>query len=166
MMKGTRLRFLLLATFVATVLCDRATKHIATALLEGTPPRSYLGDTLRIAYVENTGAFLSLGAGLPPIVRTAIFTVATGLLLLGFAAVAILHRWSGWRGFGVALFVGGGLSNWIDRALRGSVVDFMNVGFGPLRTGVFNVADMAIMAGVGMLIVAEFRRGRAAPLSS
>jgi signal peptidase II len=31
-------------------------------------------------------------------------------------------------------------------------VDFLNVGIGPLRTGIFNVADMAIMLGVALLI--------------
>jgi signal peptidase II len=35
----------------------------------------------------------------------------------------------------------------------GRVVDFLNVGLGPVRTGIFNVADMAIMAGVILLIV-------------
>jgi signal peptidase II len=166
MTTGTRLRLALLVTFIAVVACDRATKYVATTLLAGTPPRSYLGDTVRIACVENTGAFLSLGASLPANLRTALFTGATGLLLLGFAAVAIRNRWSGLRAFGVALLVGGGSSNWIDRAIHGSVVDFMNVGLGPLRTGVFNVADVAIMAGVGMLIAAEFRKGKEAPLSS
>jgi len=52
-------------------------------------------------------------------------------------------------GASVALIVGGGVSNLIDRVRYGGyVVDFLNVGIGPLRTGIFNVADMAIMAGV------------------
>ena len=46
---------------------------------------------------------------------------------------------------GLVLFISGGASNWIDRVLRGSVVDFLNMGIGPLRTGVFNMADVAIM---------------------
>jgi signal peptidase II len=49
----------------------------------------------------------------------------------------------------VALIVGGGVSNLMDRLRYGGyVVDFLNVGVGPLRTGIFNVADMAIMVGV------------------
>ena len=45
------------------------------------------------------------------------------------------------------------------RSLAGALanVDFMNVGVGPLRTGVFNVADMAIMIGIAILLVARFR---------
>jgi signal peptidase II len=54
--------------------------------------------------------------------------------------------------------VAGGASNWIDRLAFGRVVDFMNVGLGPLRTGIFNVADVAIMVGVGLLILGDARR--------
>jgi signal peptidase II len=52
-------------------------------------------------------------------------------------------------GVSVALIVGGGVSNLVDRLRYGGyVVDFLNVGIGPVRTGIFNVADMAIMVGV------------------
>ena len=79
-------------------------------------------------------------------------------MLLGLAVLAIRARWTGWRAFGAALFIAGGLSNWIDRVIHGRVVDFLNVGLGPLRTGVFNVADVAIMAGVAIFLVVELRR--------
>jgi signal peptidase II len=110
--------------------------------------------------VENTGGFLGLGSGLPIEARTALFSVATAVLLLGLVAYGIRLRWTGWPAFGLTLFVGGGVSNWVDRVLHGSVIDFINVGVGPLRTGVFNVADVAIMGGVAILLVYEFRRGR------
>ena len=44
----------------------------------------------------------------------------------------------------------------LDRVTRGSVVDFLNVGVGPVRTGVFNVADVAIMVGAGVMVMATF----------
>jgi signal peptidase II len=156
--RTTATRLGLLALAVATVGCDRVTKHIATRVLEGEPTRSYLGDTVRVTYAENTGGFLSLGAGLPDSVRTAVFTIATGLALLALAAAALRGRFSGLRLAALVLFVAGGASNWIDRALRGSVVDFLNVGIGPLRTGIFNVADMAIMLGALLFLLAELRK--------
>jgi signal peptidase II len=61
----------------------------------------------------------------------------------------------------LSLFIAGGASNWIDRFTTGMVVDFLNVGIGSVRTGVFNVADMAIMAGVALLLVAEINTSRA-----
>jgi signal peptidase II len=156
--RATVTRLGLLALAVATVGCDRVTKHIATRVLEGEPGRSYLGDTVRVVYAENTGGFLSLGAGLPEGVRTAVFTIATGLVLLALTVFALRGRMSGLRLAALVLFVAGGASNWVDRALRGSVIDFLNVGIGPLRTGIFNVADMAIMLGIALLLFAELRR--------
>jgi signal peptidase II len=60
----------------------------------------------------------------------------------------------------VALFVAGGASNLVDRIAHGVVIDFMNVGIGPLRTGIFNVADVAIMLGAGILMFEGYRFGR------
>jgi signal peptidase II len=39
------------------------------------------------------------------------------------------------------------------------VIDFMNVGVGPVRTGIFNVADTAIMPGAGILALEGYRSG-------
>ena len=61
---------------------------------------------------------------------------------------------------GVALFVAGGASNLVDRIAYGMVIDFMNVGVGPVRTGIFNVADVAIMLGAGILAVEGARSNR------
>jgi signal peptidase II len=143
---------------VATIGCDRVTKHAATTMLAGQPDHSYLADTVRLGYVENTGGFLSLGAGWPPAVRTSFFTLATGVVLLALAVVVIKRRRDQWSDLGCALFLAGGVSNWIDRIARGSVVDFLNVGVGPVRTGVFNAADVAIMLGAAVFALAEFRR--------
>jgi signal peptidase II len=143
-------RFLLVVgVVVLSVVSDQATKRLAVATLKGGPVHRYLFDTFRLQYAENPGAFLSLGASLPPAVRSGIFTVAVGLLLLGFAVAAFMSRTlPASRVAALAALAGGGLGNWIDRVLQdGVVVDFMNVGIGPLRTGIFNVADLAIMGG-------------------
>jgi signal peptidase II len=153
------LRWLVLAAAaLATIGCDRATKHAATVFLAGEPDRSYLADTVRLGYTENTGGFLSLGADWPRPARTAVFTIATGFALLVLVAMAVRDRFAGPSGVGLVLFVAGGASSWIDRVLSGSVVDFLNVGIGPLRTGVFNVADVAIMVGAGLVAFGVARR--------
>jgi len=147
-------RVFVLSACLATIGCDRLTKHAAASLLTGNAERSFLGGTIRLSYAENTGGFLSLGADLPAERRLIVFTVATGLLLAGLALLALRSRWQGSRLLGAALIVAGGASNWIDRVAIGSVVDFMNVGIGPLRTGIFNVADVAIMGGVALIVFA------------
>jgi len=148
-------RLVVLALAVMSVGCDRVTKHLATDWLAGAPARSYLGDTLRLTYAENAGGFLSLGENLPEVVRTAVFTVATAAALLVLVVLAWRGAASGYRLAALTFFVAGGASNWLDRALRGSVVDFLNVGVGPIRTGVFNVADMVIMLGATLFVVGE-----------
>jgi signal peptidase II len=158
MRNALSLRLTLLVAIVATMGCDRVTKHLAVTILAGVPSQSFLHDTVRLEYAENAGGFLSLGTGLSPALRTVVFTVGTGLALLALIAAAIPFRWNGWALIGVGLFVAGGASNWLDRIARGHVVDFLNVGVGSLRTGIFNVADMAIMMGIALIAFAEFER--------
>jgi len=152
-MKSLRCAALLGTIVVCCVSCDQATKSLATAQLAGRPPISLLGDTIRLSYAENPGAFLSLGADLPAWIRS----WALGLLAL-FAVLALLIvaiRDSSLRRLqlvAVSLLIAGGVGNLIDRVLYGAVRDFLNVGVGPFRTGVFNVADLAITA-AGVLLV-------------
>lgn len=54
------------------------------------------------------------------------------------------------------MIAGGGLENWLDRVLhQGAVTDFVSVGVGPLCTGIFNLADVCILAGVVLLLLAR-----------
>jgi signal peptidase II len=148
----------LFALVVATISCDRMTKHFAATALANTPRQSFLGDTLRLDYTENTGGFLGLGADWPPVVRAGVFTVGTGLMLLSAVAIGIRMRASWTEAIGLALVCSGGVSNLVDRLHRGTVIDFLNIGLGPVRTGIFNVADMAVLAGVVVFFIAHYRR--------
>jgi signal peptidase II len=162
MMTRIGIRLVLLVAIGATIGCDRVTKHVATTRLSQGPSRSFLADTFRLEYAENTGGFLSLGADWPRPVRTAVFAAGNTLLLALFV-IALRRRWPPRALLGVALFVGGGVSNLLDRIIHGTVIDFMNVGIGPLRTGIFNVADMAIMLGVGIVMLEACRSDGHAP---
>jgi signal peptidase II len=86
-----------------------------------------------------------------------IFTIGTGLVLVATLAAAVRLDWTVWQLAALGLMFAGGASNWIDRVARGTVVDFLNVGFGSLRTGIFNVADVALMVG-GVIFVSTYRR--------
>ena len=150
------IRLVLLLAIGATIGCDHVTKHVAATRLSEAPSQSFLADTFRLEYAENTGGFLSLGADWPRGVRTAIFGAGNAFLLALFL-VAMRRSWPTRTLLGAALLVGGGASNLLDRMIHGTVIDFMNVGIGPLRTGIFNVADMAIMLGVGIVILETWR---------
>jgi len=115
---------------------------------------SFVGDTVRLQYTENKGAFLSLGASLSKNWRGMIFTggVATFLLgVLGYLLVA--SNLPAVTVLAFSLVLGGGLSNLLDRIFYGGyVVDFINLGIGSLRTGIFNAADVAITIGVLLVV--------------
>ena len=150
-------RGVLICLLAATTGCDRVTKHYAAAALAGKPTQSFLGDTVRLDYHENPGGFLSAGATWRPEIRAGVFQIANAAFLFATLFVATRLRWSRLSSLGLLLFVGGGFSNLIDRVAMGSVIDFLNVGIGPLRTGIFNVADLAIVAGIALLIAERWR---------
>jgi signal peptidase II len=161
MIRRFGMRLLVLFAVLGTVGCDQVAKHVARSLLAGAPGRSYLADTIRLEYAENAGGFLSLGSTWSPMVRTALLTIGTGAMLLTLAGVAVRSRLTGWSLLAAILFISGGASNWLDRATRGSVVDFMNLGIGPLRTGIFNAADVSILTGAALFALVEIRQGLA-----
>ena len=135
--------------------CDQLTKLYAVRSLQYEPAKSWLNDTVRIQFAENSGSFLSLGSSLPKEVRFWTFNVFTGVVVFGILIYVLVGRQLYlWDTISYALLVSGGIGNLIDRVFRdGLVVDFMNLGIGTkLRTGIFNVADMAIMAGIFMLL--------------
>jgi signal peptidase II len=151
---------LLLLVVVLVVGIDQASKLVVREYAGPGTRISYLADTLRLQYAENRGAFLSLGASLAPRTRETVFVLGGAVLLASVLLYATLSRSVGpIEGMALGLICGGGLGNLIDRLRQGGLVtDFLNVGIGPVRTGIFNVADMALMAGVAVLLVRSMRR--------
>jgi signal peptidase II len=167
-MDGAKRAFLVMLVLGSCIGCDRVTKVIAREHLAASPVISYLNDLFRLQDAENHGAFLGLGSSLPEGLRVAILTVLVGAMLMGLLVYTIASRQLRLDcSLALALIIGGGLSNLLDRLLyHGAVVDFMNLGVGSLRTGIFNVADVAIMIGAGLLGLSLLRHERASATSS
>jgi signal peptidase II len=151
----------ILLVSIGTVGCDQTTKHIARIELSASRSQRSLCGLVEFTLAENPGAFLSLGASLSKTLRRAVFTVSVSLGLA--ASLAYLLRSSKlqlFSFFGLAWIIAGGTSNLIDRLTRhGLVTDFMLIRVGPLQTGVFNLADVAIVAGALALVVQYTIRG-------
>lgn len=153
------------AMIMATVLlltvgCDQGTKALARSYLKDGTVVSLLGGVLVMRYVENQGAFLSLGAWLPRPVRRAVF-IAFPLAMLAAVAVYVVRKRNVHTvlATGLSFVAGGGIGNLLDRIIHdGRVGDFLNVGVGVLRTGIFNVADLCIMLGCLLLLVDATRK--------
>ena len=150
---------LVAAISVVSVALDQWTKAIADEALRGKAPIEYWDGVVRFVHASNTGAWGSLGASLPGPVRYAV------LVVLPIAALAWI-TWqvigsanaARWQVVSVALFVGGGTGNLIDRIVRGWVLDFVIVGWGKWwnTTNVFNVADVAIVAGALLFVLGSW----------
>ncbi|HVG10093.1 MAG TPA: signal peptidase II [Thermoanaerobaculia bacterium] len=160
----TRWRLALLSlVMLICVGCDQAAKAVARDSLAGRTI-SLLGGAVRFEYAENMGAFLSLGSSLPSGMRSLLFVGGTGLIVLGLL-VAMARGGSGSPSgaLGLALLAGGAVGNLIDRvAYDGAVVDFVSVGLGSLRTGIFNLADVAITVGVVLVALQGWRTASSA----
>jgi signal peptidase II len=144
--------------FLATPLLviDQLTKVWARQWLRFEPEIPLFGGHLTLVYAENPGAFLSLGAELSETARFLLFTVGV-VALIGVSIWYLMSQsMDRLSTIGIGLFLAGGIGNLIDRVSFGFVIDFLLLqGFG-LKTGVFNIADMAIMGGAACLI---FSRG-------
>lgn len=143
--------FLIAFLVFSTVGCDQITKIAARDTLQSTGAISYLNNSIRLEYAENSGAFMSLGAQLDPNLRYWIFSVAVSFLMLFLAIHLLQKKLDLISVVAYSSILAGGLGNLIDRFVRSSVIDFLNVGIGGLRTGIFNIADIAIVVGVLLL---------------
>jgi signal peptidase II len=156
-----RLGPLALVGVICTVL-DQYTKWLARTQLADGEVHTFLGDTFRLQLAHNYGAFLSLGASLPEFWRQAIWTFGVGAVLAALLVYALVGK-TVTRGmlWAFALILAGGANNLYDRiAYGGYVIDFMNAGIGPLRTGIFNIADLAIMGGAFVALFGAFLESR------
>lgn len=166
-MKATRANriVILLAVLVSCVGCDQVTKTIATRELAAqAKPQEFLGGIFSLHFARNPGAFLGMGGDLPPWLRFWAMTVLNAVAMVAIAVV----MWKKWnmapaKFTAGALILAGGIGNLIDRVSYGGLVtDFLHLRLGPLQTGIFNVADMAITAGCCILAVVFWRDERGA----
>jgi signal peptidase II len=139
--------------------CDQVTKEVARSQLTLGESHAFLGDTFRLIHVENPGAFLGLGANLPELARVVVFQGGICVLILGLLwAAAFRSETRPWQVAGFTLLAASGIGNLIDRILNdGLVTDFLNIGVGGLRTGIFNVADVVGMVGFVVLLTTSGR---------
>lgn len=154
---------LILLILIVSIGCDQITKKIAHESLAGSDAISYLNNTFVLTYAENTGGFLGMGSAIPENIRFWIFSVTVTVFLVIMLFYLIFSKgFTVYQTLILSAILGGGIGNLIDRLMNnGRVIDFMNVGIGPVRTGIFNVADLFITFGailLFILIIVESRK--------
>lgn len=150
---------LTLCVFCANYFFDRLTKFIAFNYLKGKGPLGFLGNTIILIYVENTGAFFNLGSNWNLYIKYFTFIIApliacmTGLIYLIFREKKIFRIITG------SCIIGGGAGNLFDRFFNEfKVIDFINFGIENKRTGVLNTADISVTFGVIFLFIYEMNK--------
>lgn len=139
--------WLWLSLFV--IMADQVTKQLILRHFQWYEVRA-VTEWLNLTYVKNTGAAFSMFSNLPPWVFVLLGVgVSIGIVvwlrrnLYGQTLVAVA----------VCLILGGALGNVIDRVRHGFVVDFIDFHIGTWHYAAFNVADVAISLGAGLLIL-------------
>lgn len=138
---------------------DQATKYWAVNQLMGKNSVSYLNGLFQFVYAENPGAFLGLGGGWSRGVRFVIFALIVFLGLGGMLWYLITKENLKINLYAYTFILAGGFGNLWDRVFHedGHVIDYMLIElWGPLRTGVFNIADIFIVVGVLMALFGEY----------
>ncbi|MFA5183393.1 MAG: signal peptidase II [Syntrophales bacterium] len=130
---------------LAIVIADQALKQLVHSTMSVGQVIPILGRFVSLTYVQNTGAAFSILTGRSPL-----------LLVIGLLAAALMVyfqqrlRASDWElKLGLALLLGGTLGNLFDRLVRHYVIDFIDFKVWP----VFNLADIMIDLGVGLIIL-------------
>jgi signal peptidase II len=134
--------FLLVSTFILTI--DQATKQLAKKYLaDGSI--TFIPYILGLDYTTNTGVSFGLFKGF-----NLFFVVVSLTALIFFIYFFFKENYK----LETSIVIGGLLGNLVDRIIYGSVIDFINLKF----YAIFNVADMAVCLGIGMIVIREMRK--------
>ena len=138
---------LLFAVIVGVIALDQLTKWLAVIFLQGEPSFPIWKNVLHLTYVQNEGAAFGMLKD-----HRWVFMLFSTVAVAGLLFYLIRFRpKSRLASIGIAMIIGGGIGNMIDRVLLGYVVDFID--FTLIHFAVFNVADSFVCIGAGLLIL-------------
>lgn len=151
----------ILLMVLANAGCDQLTKNVARQHLNFGETIHVIGEHFILIKTENSGAFLSAGDHLPGTLKF-IFLMLLPLIALFFGVYFLMinYQLPKLLVVGICFVIGGGLGNLFDRMVYGTVTDFLHIDFYLIKTGIFNVADVSILIGAGMLMINLYLRQR------
>ena len=141
---------------VGACLIDLMAKKYVEARFEEGETRSFFEGKLRFRKVHNKGLALGFLKDKPAVVKR--ITAAAVLLFVIRLFRAVRGKRNRVGKAGLALIIGGGLSNWYDRFHQGYVTDFINLNIKKLRflkKIFFNLADCFIVIGALLVLFSK-----------
>jgi signal peptidase II len=156
MLISSRVRtFLILLIVFVNIGCDQLSKTVVRENIAYHKPIQLMHENFILMKVENRGAFLGLGENLPPLAKNIGLNMLPCLAML-MILIYTLTKPGLSRGIliSMACIMGGGVGNIIDRIRYGSVTDFLHIDMGGIfKTGIFNLADVSIVVGMGLFLL-------------
>jgi len=154
--------WLLLGAFaVGIVIVDQATKLWAESDLKERPGATItvIDGVFNLKYARNPGAAFSLFRDWSPRTRGVFFIVVS---IVAVGAMIVLYRRMPERRplyeWALGLLIGGAVGNLIDRIRFNEVIDFLDLHWKNTHWPTFNVADTAIVVGIGLVLLDAFRQ--------
>src|SRR6478752_1853677 len=144
---------LILLVITANIGCDQFSKKIVKRSVLPYETIRVLNDHLTVTRVENSGAFLSAGDSMSTTSKQIFLTLIPIIAMILGLTYLLVKPVSNNMLIGLCFVIGGGVGNLFDRILYGSVTDFLYVKFGIFQTGIFNMADVSIMAGMSIVLL-------------
>ena len=141
------LRYIVILFF--TIITDQVTKFFAIKLYAAYNELSFLYNFFQFSLIKNYNGFLGIVNIFPDNIRFFLLNIGVSFVLTGCLLYVFLCKKRHDHYIIPLMFViGGGISNLIDRILyNGGVIDFLSIGVGTFRTGIFNLADVYILVG-------------------
>lgn len=131
---------------ILIVAFDQITKFLATKFLAPSSIKPFIKGFIQFRYALNDGMAFSLFSG-----ARWIFVALTAVVCGGVLWWMFTNRCKSlWLYWSLGVIVAGGVGNLIDRAVIGSVVDFIEPVF--VNFAVFNIADCAVTVGAVSLV--------------
>ena len=142
-----------------SIFLDQISKILIRNNVEQYSDIKLIGEYFILTNVENSGAFLGMGSGFSPIMKSVFLIILPIIVLVSIIIYVYRDKEIDKISLiGFSIIIGGGIGNIFDRIIYGSVTDFLFIDLGGIfKTGIFNIADLAVTTGMILILLMSFK---------
>ena len=142
-----------------SIFLDQISKILIRNNVEQYSDIKLIGEYFILTNVENSGAFLGMGSGFSPIMKSVFLIILPIIVLISIIVYVYRDKEIDKVSLiGFSIIIGGGIGNIFDRIIYGSVTDFLFIDLGGIfKTGIFNIADLAVTTGMILILLMSFK---------
>lgn len=142
-----------------SIFLDQISKILIRNNVEQYSDIKLIGEYFILTNVENSGAFLGMGSGFSPIMKSVFLIILPIIVLISIIIYVYRDKEIDKVSLiGFSIIIGGGMGNIFDRIIYGSVTDFLFIDLGGIfKTGIFNIADLAVTTGMILILLMSFK---------